>query len=250
MHPHFLLYLCIFSYSAIILILLLKISTRATQCPSYEHMTDSRLSNVSTTVSDSYTILEFRNFLSPRECRELIDLAMEGEGLKDAQTLDTGDESLSSYNPSSRTSKTRFIPDRESQIIEAIADAAARLTGQPKSHQEQLQVAFYNPGGKFDEHYDACNESKDVCHRFNRGSGNRLATFLIYLNDEFMGGETVFTKLTPNVVIRPEIGKAILFYDSVSGNDVIEASMHRGNPVINGEKWICTKWVHAQPWAH
>ena len=65
-------------------------------------------------------------------------------------------------------------------------------------------------------------------------------TFLIYLNDDYTGGETVFPRI--NKVIPPEKGKAIIFYNTDVKGNKIDDSEHRGNHVT-GTKWICTKWV-------
>ncbi len=126
---------------------------------------------------------------------------------------------------------------------------AARLTGIDASHQEALQVAVYEPRGMFVEHYDACPtmaEDPDNCDRMNQGAGQRRATLLVYLNDGFAGGETEFVKI--GLKIRPERGKGILFWDTDGDENIIASSMHRGNPVLSGEKWIATKWTHKRPW--
>jgi hypothetical protein len=57
-------------------------------------------------------------------------------------------------------------------------------------------------------------------------------TLLIYLNDDFNGGETVFYDNNWNItkIIIPKMGKAILFDINL---------WHKGNQIMNGEKyWI------------
>lgn len=57
-------------------------------------------------------------------------------------------------------------------------------------------------------------------------------TLLIYLNDNFIGGETTFydDKWNISKIINPQVGKAILFDINL---------WHKGNEVIEGEKyWI------------
>ena len=67
-------------------------------------------------------------------------------------------------------------------------------------------------------------------------------TMIIYLNDDYQGGETMFPKMGFQVV--PKAGKAVVFWSTTEGDEVIRESFHGGNPVVGGEKWICNKWLH------
>jgi prolyl 4-hydroxylase len=107
------------------------------------------------------------------------------------------------------------------------------------------QVAHYTAGGKFNAHYDACNSDNAYCDKMNRHAGQRRATLLVYLNDDFDGGQTVFPHIGKTVT--PKKGMGILFWNTTAETDaIIPESMHKGNPVVRGEKWICTKWSHAK----
>jgi prolyl 4-hydroxylase len=44
--------------------------------------------------------------------------------------------------------------------------------------------------------------------------------------------------------VKPELGKAIIFYNIDNNLIVIKESLHGGLEVINGNKWIATKWIH------
>lgn len=68
----------------------------------------------------------------------------------------------------------------------------------------------------------------------------RYATILVYLNDDFTGGETIFPKL--NIKIKPKIGKVLIFYSLDSKENTILDSLHGGLPITSGVKWICNKW--------
>ena len=48
--------------------------------------------------------------------------------------------------------------------------------------------------------------------------------------------------------IKPQIGKAILFYNVDDNENIIPKSKHRANNVLSGEKWICTIWSHIKPY--
>jgi hypothetical protein len=222
---------------------------------------------------NGYTVYEIRNALDAAECASLVDYsrkkgvahsrvwrkepAVVGAGEVGAGSVGAGSVGADKdaeppgekLDESSRRSRQAWIGDDEHPAARKMAALAARLTGIDAVHQEALQVAVYEPQGMFVDHYDACPtmaDDPDNCDRMNQGAGQRRATLLVYLNDGFAGGETEFVKI--GLKIRPERGKGILFWDTDGDENIIASSMHRGNPVLSGEKWIATKWTHKRPW--
>lgn len=63
---------------------------------------------------------------------------------------------------------------------------------------------------------------------------NRVAVFTVYLNEDFEGGETEF--LLQHQRVSPKTGR-ICFFPSAF------PYIHRGNPPINGDKYILTSWL-------
>lgn len=190
----------------------------------------------------NYTLYEIDNILTPKECDIIIELG-KARGVETSPVLSYGTESTTQINDKYRNSKHTWFNDNDHPIIKEIAEYTSKISGLPLENQEATQVAYYNAGGKFDAHYDACvYEDKSFCDKINNNAGQRKMTLLIYLNDDFEGGETEFTVL--NLKIKPKKGKGILFYDTDDNQEIIKESMHKGNEIIKGEKWICTKWVH------
>jgi hypothetical protein len=74
------------------------------------------------------------------------------------------------------------------------------------------------------------------------GSGNRMATAIIYLENSIEGGETDFMKIDTKV--KPEAGSAVLFYDLKPSGEVDKLTIHAGTKPEGGEKWVATKWIH------
>ncbi|CAA6662855.1 unnamed protein product [Spirodela intermedia] len=68
--------------------------------------------------------------------------------------------------------------------------------------------------------------------------GHRVATVLMYLSDVQKGGETIF----------PNAGKgdALLFFSLHPNATTDNFSLHGSCPVIEGEKWSATKWIHVR----
>ena len=63
---------------------------------------------------------------------------------------------------------------------------------------------------------------------------DRIATFILYLNDVEDGGETEFLYYPKR--IKPEQGKLILWPAGYTHT-------HRGNQPLSGEKYILTSWL-------
>jgi prolyl 4-hydroxylase len=147
----------------------------------------------------------------------------------------------------SRISKQCWFGN-EDQLIDKISDTCASATSTHKNCQEQLQVVKYAKGGFFVPHFDPCEGDEQFCERMNRESGHRKYTVLIYLNDDFEGGETEFPELKKSV--KPEKGKAVIFRSVDDNGNIIPESKHGGNPVTQGEKWVCNKWIHFKEFKH
>ncbi len=82
---------------------------------------------------------------------------------------------------------------------------------------ERFRIYRYLPGQVFRWHRDGS---------FQRSSRERsLMTVLIYLNDQFTGGETSFSEFT----VSPSLGLA-LFFD--------HTCVHEGSEVVTGKKYV------------
>lgn len=208
---------------------------------SYTNLS-ARSQRVYTDSSGIYNVLELEHFLSPEQCRELIQFAS-------SKPLSTSTVGLSEDAGTYRRSKILWVHDSDLALAGWISDETARLSGYPKQHQELLQVVQYDVNGEFKEHHDACEDvNSSYCSTFNSFSGQRQCTLLIYLNEDMEGGETEFPML--NLKITPRVGKAIFFWNVHADENVIAESLHRGNPVRSGMKWIATKWTHTYPYNH
>ena len=85
---------------------------------------------------------------------------------------------------------------------------------------ERLRCYEYQPGHRFAPHSDGA---------FIRGDGERSwYTYMIYLNDGFAGGETIFF-VEPEVIIRPRVGAALIFQHPI---------IHEGSEVMAGVKYV------------
>lgn len=190
----------------------------------------------------NYVIYEISGLLTHEECDTLVRLS-KNKGLQDSQVWSFEGQGSNIYDESHRNSKQAWVSDGECEVAEKLSVFASQVSGLPMTNQEHLQVVRYDNGGRFNEHYDVCDhESKSYCEAMNNKAGERVTTLLVYLNDDYEGGETEFVNI--GVKVKPEKGKGILFWNIDDQGKIIPESRHRGNPVTKGEKWICNKWTH------
>lgn len=199
------------------------------------HNFNNKLIDNSTSIKD-YSIIEIPHFLSDNECDQIIE-SSKNTGLFASKVYEGSHDS---YNDLHRRSEQCWLNDTDHDYIKNISDRVGFLTGTINNKKEPFQVVKYKSGGYFNPHYDACNGSEEFCKRLNK-DGFRLLTVLIYLNDDYTGGETVFPNINKTVI--PEKGKAVVFYNVNEQGKPIYEALHGGNPVKSGEKYICNKWV-------
>jgi prolyl 4-hydroxylase len=69
--------------------------------------------------------------------------------------------------------------------------------------------------------------------------GQRVATLVMYLNTPNQGGGTTFPDVS--LEVAPIKGNAVFF--SYDRPHAVTRTLHGGAPVVEGEKWVATKWL-------
>ncbi|GER40864.1 2-oxoglutarate (2OG) and Fe(II)-dependent oxygenase superfamily protein [Striga asiatica] len=194
----------------------------------------------------------YHNFLSKEECVHMINLAKPHMTLSTVVDDDTGDR----VNSSVRTSTGMFLEIGQDRVIRDIEKRIADYTQIPVEHGEGLQILHYEVGQKYDPHCDYFEDEFNL-----KNGGQRLATVLMYLSDVEEGGETVFPAAKGNfssipnwdkmsecakegLFVKPKMGDALLFWSLKPDGSDDPMSMHGACPVIRGNKWSSTKWLH------
>jgi hypothetical protein len=124
------------------------------------------------------------------------------------------------------------------QVLRARISAAANL---PLPVFEPAQIMHYSVGQEFLPHHDYLNPAQPGDRTQIERLGQRIATFLLYLNDDYEGGETEFLKT--GFRYRGGKGDALLFanVDSAGAPDLL--TTHAGRAPTRGEKWILSQWI-------
>lgn len=180
-----------------------------------------------------FSVSELPGFLSDAECAHLIDKASPRmRASKVAFAGQRGDDHLD------RTSSTAFLDQQGDRIIRDIKLRIAEAVGLPVENQERIQITHYLENQRYDLHHDALRAAQ-----IDPGeAGDRMFTAILYLNDGYQGGATWFPRIRRRV--RPEKGKAVVFRNMKEGGRLVERlSLHAGEPVRGGEKWISNQWI-------
>jgi prolyl 4-hydroxylase len=150
---------------------------------------------------------------------------------------------VTGFDTGVRKSKTAWM-ERDEPVIRDIIQRACLLCNKSLENAEKMQVVKYDPNGYYNAHYDASCDDLPESIEFEKNGGQRLATILIYLNDDFEGGATQFPNLKQDY--KAPVDGALFFYSlqtPESGNQCHPLSLHAGMPVTSGQKYICNIWI-------
>jgi prolyl 4-hydroxylase len=173
--------------------------------------------------------------LSDTECDELIALARPRLARSETVHNDTGG---SEVNPS-RTSQGMFFDRGENPLCDRIEKRIAALVRWPIENGEGLQILNYQPGAEYKAHHDYFDPAQPGTPTILQRGGQRVGTVVMYLNTPARGGGTTFPDA--GLEVAAQRGNAVFFsYDRAHPST---RSLHAGAPVLEGEKWVATKWM-------
>jgi prolyl 4-hydroxylase len=118
----------------------------------------------------------------------------------------------------------------EDPATHAINSRLAALTRTRAEQGEPLQILRYRPGQQYYPHVDWLGDE-------NR----RVTTALIYLNDDYAGGETAFVKT--GLAVKGRKGDVLAFRSVGPDNEFDPLSEHAGLPVKSGTKYLASRWI-------
>uniref|UniRef100_A0A7N6BX22 procollagen-proline 4-dioxygenase n=1 Tax=Anabas testudineus TaxID=64144 RepID=A0A7N6BX22_ANATE len=140
-----------------------------------------------------------------------------------------------------RVSKSAWLGAFEHPVVDTINQRIEDVTGLDVTTAEDLQVANYGVGGQYEPHFDFGR--KDEPDAFEElGTGNRIATWLLYMSDVQAGGATVFTDV--GAAVQPKKGTAVFWYNLHPSGEGDYRTRHAACPVLVGNKWVSNKWIH------
>lgn len=208
---------------------------------SFESFIPTFLYRVGDIYEPNYPPRLISGFLSPEEVHLLIQES-------DRTGFDPSRIENNKENSNIRRSETCWLYPDKIPALQEIYDRVRQLpelTNEPDAYTfEPCQIVKYGPGGHYREHYDQCFDRQSYCiNQMKDYGGPRKWTLIMYLTDDFDGGETYFNNLNQHV--RAKAGDALLFHGLTMDNTRIHpASLHQGVPITRGEKRIANIWIH------
>ncbi|KAJ0733058.1 putative procollagen-proline 4-dioxygenase [Helianthus annuus] len=194
--------------------------------------------------------LYFPGFATAEQCESVIKMAK----VKLApSTLALRKGETAENTKGIRTSSGMFISASEDKtgVLDQIEKKIERATMIPRSHGEAFNVLRYEIGQRYNSHYDAFNPTE-----YGPQKSQRIASFLLYLSDVELGGETMFPfengentasnydfRKCIGLKVKPRKGDGLLFYSLYPNGTIDPTSLHGSCPVIKGQKWVATKWL-------
>jgi prolyl 4-hydroxylase len=189
-------------------------------------------------VSDAPRIRTIDGFMSADECAWMMALGQ--PKLARASVYDNA--ARGNKVVSARSNKAAPLVLMDMDIVTVFLTARmAHTTGLPSQWFEPPAVLHYSPGEEFTPHFDFLNPAVPGQAAELKRGGQRVATFLTYLNDGYEGGETDFPRL--NYRFKGKAGDALVFGNVDPSGAPDQRTMHAGLPPTSGEKWLLSQWI-------
>jgi prolyl 4-hydroxylase len=180
-----------------------------------------------TMLNEEPQVVLIKNFATPEECAHVIEMAR-NKTVRSKTQHKKGIDVVSDH----RTSSSFFPEDGKwaTETLKHLDDRIMKTVNWKSCYTENWSVMHYLPGQYFKPHLDINYDGEEGM--------KRVGTMITYLNDVEKGGTTTFGKL--RIKIAPKMGDAVFFNYS---RDNIHLTLHSGDPVVVGEKWILTRWL-------
>jgi prolyl 4-hydroxylase len=184
---------------------------------------------------------ECRGFAPPGFSEWLTDHA--ADRLVSASANAAGD------SPVLRTARdAAFAPQHRDLVLAIMQERAASLIGVPVEFHEPPNVISYEPGEEFSLHTDFIDPRVPEFEAELQQMGQRTATIVTYLNEDFEGAETLFPDA--QVKFRGGTGDAIVFSNVLRDGSPDYNTRHAGLPPTRGRKWVLSQWIRSKPFQY
>jgi prolyl 4-hydroxylase len=191
-------------------------------------------------VLDVPRVRAFERFATPGECDWLI--AKGRSGLRPARVYENSSAAMQAHEGRTNT-EADFELEMSDIVLSLIHDRIAHATAVPVEHFEVAKLLHYDPGQTFTRHSDFLKPGAGMDAEIE-ARGQRVATFLLYLNDDYDGGETEFADA--GFKFKARKGDGLLFLNVDTDGDPDPMSMHAGLPTTRGEKWVLSLWLRGK----
>jgi prolyl 4-hydroxylase len=193
-------------------------------------------------VSQRPRIGVIENFAGVSECEWMMARGRERMGR--AEVFDQAHGG--SLTDESRTNSAMMFGVLDMDFVLAVLRARiAASTRSRRASLEDTNVLHYTVGQAFARHYDFYDPALPANAAQIAEKGQRIGTFLVYLNEDYGGGETDFPET--GFRYRGKPGDALFFLNVDANGRPDPLTMHAGLPPLRGEKWLLSQWIRGLP---
>lgn len=195
------------------------------------------------TISESPLVRHFPVFVSAEACDWLIDKARWRLVRAPVYSQATRMEKISE----TRTNTWAMFNVLEADLVSVLVQARmCANTGVPFRCLEPLSVLHYAVGEEITEHFDFVDPLRTPDYeRELAENGQRVLTFLVYLNDDYAGGKTEMS--AAGLSHKGQKGEGLFFVNAHPNGDPDRRTLHAGRPPTQGEKWIVSQFMRSRP---
>lgn len=181
--------------------------------------------------NDKFEYKIYSEVLTKAECDSLISIST---NYKVGRTVEGSLDRDTNYRKATVASF-----DSEPLGITKLRKFFSSVTNTNLAQQETpVSVIKYEQGGSIIPHRDYFGGIDNLTHP---EAGDRLITGIAYLNDNYDGGETLFT--IENVKVKGKQGDLLVWYNLNKDGSPNRNTIHAGQPVTKGIKYIVILWA-------
>jgi prolyl 4-hydroxylase len=141
-----------------------------------------------------------------------------------------------------RTNSVAGFDLMDADVVQiAIQHRIAAVVGVPVHNLEGPTVLHYEVGQEITNHFDFVNPEMPSYDDEISRRGERIVTFLIYLNDDYAGGETDFPEL--GVRHKGRRREGLFFVNALPNGKPDTRMVHAGRAPTRGEKWVFSQFI-------
>lgn len=193
------------------------------------------------TLRDEPRFVSYPGFLTPATCAHLIERS--ARKLVPARVNDARGGGLK-LDPMRTNTGAVFSLIETDLVIQLIRARISAIAGVTADALEPPEVLHYSVGETYKQHVDFFHPALPNFAHEMREKGQRVKTCLVYLNDDFDGGETEFPRI--GVKFRGRAGEALLFENVTANGTGDMNTVHTGLPPVRGEKWLLSQWIRSK----
>jgi prolyl 4-hydroxylase len=189
-------------------------------------------------IHDDPRVCVFPGFIAASICSWLIESAR--NRLERALVYDVVNQT--DFAGETRTNSAATFHMMNADLVHLLVQTRiAAACGQPVAHLEAPTILHYAIGETIGDHYDFVDPDHPAYADEIRIRGTRIITFLVYLNADYEGGETVFPRL--DLSHSGQLGDGMYFVNALADGRADVRTLHNGRPPVTGEKWIFSQFV-------